>query len=112
MSATPAGPIVAGETATRPPHAAPGCANCATESAGEFCLQCGQKRAHDGDMSLRHAWHHVVNETLDLDGRIFGTLKLLFLRPGQLALDYIERRRARHVHPLRLFLVFSAVFFL
>lgn len=46
------------------------------------------------------------------DGRILGTVRMLFARPWQLTLDFLEGRRARHVHPLRLFLVFGAVFFL
>lgn len=47
-----------------------------------------------------------------MDGRIPTTVKLLFTRPWQLALDFLEGRRARHVHPMRLFLTFGAVFFL
>ena len=55
---------------------------------------------------------YVVEELFDLDGRILGTVRMLFTQPWQLTLDFLEGRRARHVHPLRLFLVFSAVFFL
>ena len=39
-------------------------------------------------------------------------MKLLITRPWRLTLDFFEGRRERHVHPLRLFLAFSAVFFL
>jgi hypothetical protein len=88
------------------------CPNCSTETEGEHCRACGQKRLHEGDLSVAHAWHHLVHETLHLDGKIFNTVKLLFTRPGQLTLDFLEGRRARHVHPIRLFLVFSAIFFL
>jgi hypothetical protein len=88
------------------------CPNCAAENRGEYCAGCGQKRSHEGDLSLGHAWHHLVHEILHFDGRIFQSIKLLFLRPGQLSLDFLEGRRARHVHPVRLFLVFSAIFLL
>jgi len=38
---------------------------------------CGQKRLHEGDLSLGHAWHHVVDEVFHLDGKILVSLKLL-----------------------------------
>jgi len=66
------------------------CPNCQTTGQDEYCPHCGQKRFHDGDLSLRHAWHHVLHETLHLDGRVFTTLKLLFTRPGQLTLDFVD----------------------
>lgn len=88
------------------------CPNCETNGEGQFCSRCGQKRPDAADLSLRHAAKYVVEELLDLDGRILGTVRMLFTRPWQLTLDFLEGRRARHVHPLRLFLVFGAVFFL
>jgi hypothetical protein len=88
------------------------CPNCGTETPGTFCFHCGQKRPVDADLSLRHVVEHVGEELLHVDGRIPTTVKLLFTRPSQLALDFLEGRRARHVHPMRLFLTFGAVFFL
>jgi hypothetical protein len=87
------------------------CPNCGRENAGEFCTGCGQKKIHPGDLSLRHAWHHVAHEVAHYDGKLFDTIKLLFTHPGQLKLDFIEGRRARHVHPIQLFLTFGVVFF-
>jgi hypothetical protein len=88
------------------------CPNCGEPNSGKYCTCCGQKRLHDGDLSLKHAWHHVLHETLHLDGKIFATMKSLFTEPGQIALDFIEGRRARHVHPLGLFLFLSTFFVL
>lgn len=88
------------------------CPNCETTSQRQFCCECGQKRPDDADLSLRHAAQYVAEELLDLDGRIPGTIWMLFARPWQLTLDFLEGRRARHAHPLRLFLAFGAVFFL
>ena len=88
------------------------CPNCETTNELQFCCRCGQKRPDAADLSLRHAAQYVVEELFDLDGRILGTVRMLFTRPWQLTIDFLEGRRARHVHPLRLFLVFGAVFFL
>ena len=87
------------------------CPNCGRENEGKFCTACGQKQIHPGDLSLRHAWHHVGHEVAHLDGSLFDSLKLLFTRPGQLTLDFIEGRRVRQVHPIQLFLLFGVVFF-
>lgn len=88
------------------------CPNCEQSNAGKFCTRCGQKEIHAGDLSLEHAWHHLFHELFHVDGKIFNSLKLLFTRPGQLTLDFFEGRRARHIHPIRLFLVLGAAFFL
>lgn len=87
------------------------CANCGRVNEGNFCASCGQKEIHEGDLGVAHAWHHIIHELLHLDGRIFTSLKLMFTRPGRLTLDFLEGRRTRHVHPIRLFLVFSSIFF-
>lgn len=102
-----AGGGTAGTSHAGPHH----CLNCGHEAAGEFCPACGQKRIHDGDLGVKHAWHHVLHETLHVDGKIFNTIKVLFTKPGQLALDFFDGRRARHVHPVRLFLIFGLLFF-
>ena len=109
MSAEPV-PAAESVVETHPDHDT--CANCGTQNRGAYCSSCGQKRVHEGDLGLGHVWHHLLHETLHLDGKVFGSLKLLFSKPGQLTLDFLEGRRARHVHPLRLFLFMSALYFL
>lgn len=89
----------------------PSCPNCDTPMEGAFCPACGQKAIHSDDLTLGHALHHLVHETLHLDGRLWTSLKLLFLRPGQLSLDFAEGRRARHLHPVRLLLVAIGLYF-
>lgn len=89
----------------------PTCLNCGESNPGGFCARCGQKRIHETDLSFLHFWHHVVHELVHLDGKIFTSLRLMFTRPGRLTLDFLEGRRARHVHPIRLFIVFSSIFF-
>lgn len=88
------------------------CANCGHVAAGSHCPSCGQKRVEPGDLSLRHAWHHLTHELLHLDGRIWNTFRLLLTSPGTLSCDFLEGRRARHIHPIRLFIVIGIVFFI
>src|SRR5215510_16333232 len=59
------------------------CLNCDAVLAGRFCAQCGQ----DADrhvLSLRHALAEVLEEISQADARVWRTLKLLALRPGEL----------------------------
>jgi hypothetical protein len=88
------------------------CANCEAAAQGDYCATCGQKRPRPGDLSVAHAIGHLADELLDVDGRIFRTLRVLFLEPGRLTLDFLSGRRARYVHPVRLFLVVSGLYFL
>jgi hypothetical protein len=85
------------------------CANCGTALAGPYCHVCGQD-ADDHHRSIAHlAWEGLEGLT-HLDGRLAQTLPLLLFRPGRLARDHLEGRRARHVPPFRLFLICLLVF--
>lgn len=86
------------------------CPNCGHQ-AEHYCLHCGQKQ-HGEHPSLRHFARELVQETLSVEGRLFTTLRSVLTRPGQLTLDFLEGRRARHISPLRLFLIVFAIFFL
>ena len=85
------------------------CRNCAAPLQGEFCHVCGQS-ADTRHRAVGHLIWEMVETTLHLDGRLARTLPDLFLHPGRLAKDYIEGRVARHVPPLRTFLVALLLF--
>ncbi len=48
---------------------------------------------------------------LHVDGRIVQSIRRLLLSPGFLTREYIEGRRARWISPIRLYLIFSVIFF-
>lgn len=93
-------------------HAAPAgtpCANCGATLQGPYCHDCGQS-SDDQHRSILHlAWEGIEGLT-HLDGRLGQTLPALLFKPGRLARDHFEGRRARHVPPFRLFLVTLLVF--
>jgi uncharacterized protein DUF3667 len=60
---------------------------------------------------MHDLFHDVAHEFLHVDSKIFRTVKLLLLRPGFLTREYFEGRRVRYVSPLRLYLVFSVIYF-
>jgi Protein of unknown function (DUF3667) len=55
--------------------------------------------------------HDVTHEFLHFDGKIVRTVKLLLTKPGFLTHEYFEGRRVRYVSPIRLYLVFSVLYF-
>ncbi len=89
------------------------CLNCGSELAGEYCHSCGQKRIHRHEFGIRHFFGHVVHEFTHLDSnKIFRTLHALLLKPGLLTADYLAGRKGHHINPIRIYLTFSAIYFI
>ena len=81
------------------------CKSCGAAFQGRFCPQCGEQVYHEHDKSMAHFAEEAIHFATHLDGRFPTTLALLFKRPGQVARDYAEGRRLRHVKPLTLFML-------
>src|SRR4051794_36377143 len=58
------------------------CLNCGTALTGSYCHHCGQS-AHV-HRSLSHFGREILHSVLHFEGKIWRTLPLLALRPGQL----------------------------
>jgi hypothetical protein len=86
------------------------CENCGTELRGHWCYECGQA-AVDYHRSFGHVVLEVLDEFLNWDSKIFGTIGLLVAKPWRLTIDFVEGKRVRHAHPLRLYLVAGFIFF-
>lgn len=85
------------------------CENCRTVLIGGYCHVCGQ-RAHSPLHHVGHAVEEVFESLWHLDGRIFRTLRDLFV-PGRVAAGYLAGHRVRYVAPLRLFIILSLLTF-
>ncbi|HEY2743057.1 MAG TPA: DUF3667 domain-containing protein [Polyangia bacterium] len=94
-------------SAERAPEPAPEsiCVNCGCTRVAEFCAGCGQRTPTDGDYSLRSFLRAALGHVTNYDGRLLSTLRKLFFRPGQLARDHFEGRRAQHLDPFRIFVL-------
>jgi hypothetical protein len=102
---------VAGELGTSKTNAERGaCPNCGATRTGHFCANCGQKAAPVAP-TLGHFARELVHEVLNVDGKIFRSLRLLLTRPGFLTREIFAGRRASYVLPLRLYLVASVLSF-
>jgi hypothetical protein len=94
-----------------PPKPMTHCENCGAVLAGEFCGQCGQ-HAIDYRRSIFRVLLDAADSFLNWDTKFLHTLNQLLIRPWHLTNDFNAGRRARYVHPLRLYLIASIVFFL
>jgi len=78
------------------------CLNCGVLVPGAYCSNCGQKRRIY--RSLMAIAHDLVHGVLHLDGKLWRTLPLLTLKPGEITRRYIEGERASFVSPMSMFL--------
>ncbi len=89
------------------------CPNCDHSLTGEYCPQCGQKRIHAHDFKVTHFFGHVMHEFTHLESnKALRTLTALLFRPGLLTHEYLAGRKGRYIKPLRIYLTFSALYFL
>jgi hypothetical protein len=84
----------------------PRCVSCDAPLTGPYCSRCGERVVEAEELTLRHfLGHTVAHELLHLDGALWRTLRLLFMRPGALSLEYAAGRRRPYVNPFRLLLI-------
>ena len=88
----------------------PVCKNCQSSLDGEYCSTCGQRNI-DLEQPIWGLVGAVIRETFEVDGRAASTVKTLFCHPGMLTVEFLAGRRVAYSPPLRLYLVFSIVFF-
>ncbi len=55
---------------------------------------------------------HLIYDIMHFDSKFFDTLKFLLLKPGFLSKEYLRGRRASYLHPIRMYVFTSAIFFL
>ena len=77
---------------------------------GHWCGQCGQA-AVDYRRSFRHVVVDVLDSFLNWDSKFFTTIALLIVKPWRLTNEFLAGKRVRYVHPLRLYLLASILFF-
>ena len=87
------------------------CENCGAPLTGEFCAKCGQ-HAIDYRRSLSRVLIDAADSFFNWDTKFLKSLGLLLVKPWKLTNDFNAGRRARYVHPLRLYLLASIAFFL
>lgn len=87
------------------------CLNCGAEIKGHYCSECGQAN-YEPKESFRHILTHFITDYLHLDEKFFSSLKYLLFNPGLLTTEYNAGKRVKYVHPFRLYIFITIVFFI
>ncbi|MBK7964813.1 MAG: DUF3667 domain-containing protein [Bacteroidetes bacterium] len=90
------------------------CLNCETPlniEADNFCPNCGQVNNTKKETAFGLV-KELVEEFLHLDSKVFKSVIPLLFKPGFLTVDYIQGKRARYFHPVRMFLIITVVLFI
>jgi hypothetical protein len=87
------------------------CLNCNATVLGRYCQVCGQENTEPKE-TFWHMFTHFFYDITHFDGSFFVTLKDLLFKPGFLSKEYMLGRRKKYLHPVRMYVFTSAVFFL
>lgn len=87
------------------------CLNCSSPltAAYRYCPQCGQD-AHVHRLNAAHLMHDAVHFFTHADKGIFLLIKMLAIRPGHVAREYIQGMRRKYFGPLNFFLIVIGLF--
>lgn len=90
------------------------CLNCGTALDAEsdnYCPSCGQLNDVRKE-TVGHLLRDLIEEFLHLDSKVMRSIVPLIFKPGRIAKEYIEGRRVRYFHPVRMFLTLTVVMFI
>lgn len=95
-----------------PPPAGAACVSCGLAADTPFCPGCGERRASDRRYTLAELGGEAFESLTDLDGRIWRTLRVLVLQPGELTRAYMRGSRVPFLPPVQLFFLVNVAYFL
>lgn len=87
------------------------CANCGTELQGKFCHVCGQENLELRE-NFGHMMNHAISDYFHFDHQFFHTLKPLLFKPGKLTNEYMAGKRVQYLHPIKMYIFISLIYFL
>jgi len=87
------------------------CSNCGEIVDNRFCPACGQEN-REYKATFKEMMKEFTAHAFNLDSRFFRTVKYLLFHPGLLTIEYFKGRRESYISPLRLYLIFSMLYFL
>jgi hypothetical protein len=87
------------------------CLNCGTLVEERYCSHCGQENL-DPTESFSHLFQHFFEDVTHYDSKLFITIKDLLFKPGLLTKEYLAGRRASYLHPIRMYVFVSFLYFL
>lgn len=87
------------------------CLNCGTIVQGRYCQHCGQENVVPHE-TFWHMVKHFLYDITHFDSNFFGTIHHLLFKPGFLSAEYVRGRRVSYLHPIKMYVFTSAIYFL
>ncbi|RZK50175.1 MAG: DUF3667 domain-containing protein [Pedobacter sp.] len=87
------------------------CLNCGAQVEQTYCPHCGQENIELKENAL-HMVVHTIADYFHFDNKFFKTLKPLLYKPGFLPTEYVKGKRASYLHPIKMYIFISIVFFI
>ena len=86
------------------------CPSCGAPGMQAYCARCGEKRPDRDDWKLQAIAGEALSEFTNLEhSKLWQTLRLLVLKPGELTREYWAGRRKAYLGPVKLYLVCFAL---
>lgn len=88
------------------------CLNCNYEvkTENKYCPNCGQENA-DKRISLLLLLQDAFATAFNFESRVFKTIPYFLFFPGRLTTEFLEGKRVRYMHPFKIYLLSSLLFF-
>ncbi len=88
------------------------CLNCNYEvkTENKYCPSCGQENA-DKRISLKLLLQDAIATAFNFESRVFRTIPLFLFFPGKLTNEFLAGKRMRYMHPFKIYLLSSLLFF-
>jgi len=87
------------------------CLNCGNTVQGKFCSNCGQENLEIRE-NFGHLMNHAISDYFHFDHQFFNTIKPLLFKPGYLTNEYMAGKRVKYLHPVKMYIFISIVYFL
>lgn len=87
------------------------CPSCGTESAGQFCSNCSERKLGSEDRSIRHYLDIIADFLTHFDSKGYRSLWYLVSKPGFLSQEQLRGSRVRYAKPLSLFISINVVYY-
>ncbi|PNW28781.1 DUF3667 domain-containing protein [Formosa algae] len=87
------------------------CKNCDFKFDETFiyCPNCGQN--YHEELTVNDIFKNTINNYFSVDARFFKSFFPLLIKPGFLALQFVEGKRLKYLNPAQFYLFASVVFF-
>lgn len=86
------------------------CLNCGHHVHEIYCTHCGQKNT-ETHVNAFHAIAEFIGDYFHADGKFLKSILPLLFRPGHMTNEYNAGRREKLIHPFRLYIFISIVYF-